>query len=86
MENIMYKVVYTKTLDNVDNMVAESWEFEDRDTAILLFNGRVNKLINEILDNEFLKARISINKYKALIKIEDTHHCIAVVDDLNKGI
>ena len=82
----MYKVVYTKTLDRADEVVAESWEYENKDLAINLFNERVNMLMKEILDNEYYQAKISIHKHKALIRIESTHYCIAVVDDLNKPI
>ena len=82
----MFKVVYTKSLDNVDDVVAESWEYENLDLAIQLFNERVNKLVAEVLENEFLKTKISIHRHKALIRIEDSHHCIAVVDDMNKGV
>lgn len=82
----MYKVVYTKTLDNANDIVAESWEYEDKDLAIALFNERMNKLLAEILDNGFFNAKISICCHRALVKIESTHYCIAVVDDLNKGV
>ena len=82
----MYKVVYTKTLDNADDIVAESWEYEDKDLAIALFNERMNKLLAEILDNGFFNAKISIHGHRALVQIESTHYCIAVVDDLNKGV
>lgn len=82
----MFKVIYTKTLENADEVVAESWEYENKDLAINLFNERVNKLIEMILGNEYLNTKISIHKHKALFRIESTHYCIAVVDDLNKGI
>lgn len=81
----MYKVIYTKSLDHADDVVAESWEYENYDLAVNLFNERVNRIVKEILDNEFLKAKISIHKHKAIVKVEDTHHCIAIVDDMNKG-
>lgn len=82
----MFKVVYTKSLDNVDDVVAESWECENLDLAIQLFNERVNKLVAEVLENAFLKAKISIYQHKALIRIEDIHYCIAIVDDMNHGV
>jgi len=78
-----HKVIYTKTLSNADDVIAESFEYADKKDAIALFKERVNKLVNEILDNEFLNAKISIHKHVALIKIENTHHCISVVDDWN---
>ena len=49
----MFKVIYTKTLENADEVVAESWEYENKDLAINLFNERVNKLIEMILGNEY---------------------------------
>lgn len=82
----MFKVIYTKTLDNADDVVAESWEYDNLDLAITLFNERVKKLLDEILGNEFIKSKISIHKHKAIIKMESTHYCLAVVDDLNKGV
>lgn len=82
----MFKVVYTKSLENADDIIAESWEYENKKFAVQLFNERVKKLINEILSNEFCNSKISIHKYRALITIESTHHCIAIVDDMNKGI
>lgn len=82
----MFKVVYTKSLDNADDVVAESYEYENLDLAIQLFNERVNKLVDEVLENEFLKTKISIHRHKALIRIEDSHYCIAIIDDMNKGV
>jgi len=82
----MFKVIYTKTLDNADDIVAESWEYDNLDLAITLFNERVKKLLDEILGNEFIKSKISVHKHKAIIKMESTHYCLAVVDDLNKGV
>lgn len=83
---ICYKVIYTKSLDNANEVVAESWECKTKDLAINLFNERVNKLMKEILDNEYYQAKISIHKHKALIRLESTHHCLAIVDDMNKSI
>ena len=82
----MFKVVYTKSLDNADDVIAESWEYENKDLAVLLFKERLHKLFSEILDNEFYNAKISIHGYRALVKLESTHYCLAVVDDLNKGV
>ena len=82
----MYKVVYTESLDNADEIVAESWEYADLQTAIELFNKRVNTLVQEVLDNAFLRTKISIYNHKAFVKIEDKHYCIAVVDDMHKGV
>ena len=82
----MFKVICTKTLENADEVVAESWEYETKDLAINLFNERVNRLMQEILNNEYFNAKISIHRHKALIRIESTHYCIAIVDSLNKGV
>ena len=82
----MYKVIYTKTLDNVDDVIAESWEYIEKNDAIALFEERLAKLWKEITNNEFLNAKINIHGHKVLIKIESEHHCIAVVDDMNKEV
>ncbi|MBP5784755.1 MAG: hypothetical protein J6W16_04135 [Methanobrevibacter sp.] len=83
---ICYKVIYTKSLDNASDVIAESWEYTDKNDAIKLFNDKVNQFVKEILKNQFLKFNCSIVGYKAMIKIESTHHCIAIVDDMNKSI
>ena len=80
----MHKVIYTKSLDNADDIIAESWEYVDKDDAVQLFNEQFTKIINEILDNELLNAKVSIHRHLALIVVENVHHCLSVVDDLNK--
>lgn len=75
----MYKVIYTKTRDNADDVIAESTNFEDEKPAIELFNNYVNSLVNEMLYNELLVCKMSIHNHKASIKIEGTHYCIAIV-------
>ena len=75
----MYKVVYTKSLEHADDIETRLWEYENLDSAVNLFNDQVNKLVAEVLENEFLQAKISIHKHKALIRIESTHYCIAIV-------
>ena len=82
----MYNVVYTKSLEHADDIETRVWEYENLDLAIELFNEQVNKLVTEVLENEFLHANISIYRHKALIRIEGTHYCIAIVDDMNKGV
>ena len=82
----MYNVVYTKSLEHADDIETRVWEYENLDLAIKLFNDKVNKLVAEVLENEFLHANISIYRHKALIRIEGTHYCIAIVDDMNKGV
>lgn len=76
----MYKVVYTKSLENADDIETRLWEYENLDLAINLFNEQVHKLVAEVLENEFLQAKISIHRHKALVCIESTHYCIAIVD------
>ena len=82
----MYNVVYTKSLEHADDIETRVWEYETLDLAIKLFNDQVNKLVAEVLENEFLHANSSIHRHKALIRIEGTHYCIAIVDDMNKGV
>ena len=82
----MYNVVYTKSLEHADDIETRVWEYENLDLAIKLFNDQVNELVAEVLENEFLHANISIYRHKALIRIEGTHYCIAIVDDMNKGV
>lgn len=82
----MYNVVYAKSLEYADDIETRVWEYETLDLAINLFNEQVNKLVAEILENEFLQAKISIHRHKALVRIEGTHYCIAIVDDMNRGV
>ena len=82
----MFNVIYTKSLEHADDIETKVWEYENLDLAIELFNEQVNKLVAEVLENEFLHANISIYRHKALIRIEGTHYCIAIVDDMNKGV
>ena len=82
----MYNVVYTKSLEHADDIETRAWEYENLDLAIKLFNDQVNKLVAEVLVNEFLNTNIGIYRHKALIRIEGTHYCIAIVDDMNKGV
>ena len=82
----MYNVVYTESLEHADDIKIRVWEYETLDLAIKLFNDQVNKLVAEVLENEFLHVNISIHRHKALIRIEGTHYCIAIVDDMNKGV
>ena len=82
----MYNVVYTKFLENADDIETKVWEYENLNLAIELFNEQVNKLVAEVLENKFLHANISIHRHKALIRIESTHYCIAIVDGINKGV
>lgn len=77
----MYKVIYTKTRDYADDVIAESTSFEDEKPAFELFNNYVNSLVNEMLYNELLNCKMSIHAHKAVIKIEGTHYCIAIVKD-----
>ena len=82
----MYNVVYAKSLEYADDIETRVWEYETLDLAINLFNEQVNKLVAEILENEFLQAKISIHRHKALVRIEGTHYCISIVDDRNRGV
>ena len=82
----MYNVVYTKSLEHADDIETKVWEYENLNLAIELFNEQVNKLVAEVLENKFLRANISIHRHKALIRIESTHYCIAIVDGINKGV
>ena len=77
----MYRVIYTKTLDHADDVIAESEVFEDEKSAIAAFNDSVQSHISIMLNNELLNCKMSIHKHKALIKIEGTHYCIAIVKD-----
>ena len=82
----MYNVVYAKSLEYADDIETRVWEYETLDLAINLFNEQVNKLVAEILENEFLQAKISIHRHKALVQIEGTHYCISIVDGMNRGV
>lgn len=82
----MYKMIYTRTLDSADEIIAESWEYQKKEDAIALFNERVSNLITKMLNNEFMYVNMNMHKHKALIKVESVHHCFAVVDDINKVV
>ena len=77
----MFNVIYTESLDNADDIISKSFDYEDEKDAIALFNEKVQKLMNEILGNEYLKSKISIHRHKALIKMENRHYVIAIVKD-----
>ncbi len=77
----MYTYIYTKSLDNASDMVTKALDFEKKSDAIDLFNDRVKHLVDEALNNELLNFKISMHNYKAIVKIESTHHCVAVVKD-----
>ena len=82
----MYKMIYTRTLDHADDIVAESWEYEKKEDAVALFYERLAKVWKEITNNEFLHTEISVYGHKAFVKIQSEHHCFAVVDDMNKVV
>ena len=76
----MFKVITTKTLDHADQIEANSIEFDNRDDAIAAFDTKLKQLVNDAFNNnEFLHIEISVHNYKALVKIEGTHYCIAIV-------
>lgn len=79
----MYKVIHTESLENADEMTAESWEYNDKADAFGEFSSLVNQVLSEVLENSILNCKASIHYNKAVIKIEGVHHCIAVVDDKN---
>ena len=74
----MFNVIYTESLDNADDIISKSFDYED---AIALFNENVQRLMSEILGNEYLKSKISIHRHKALIKMENRHYVITIVKD-----
>ena len=79
----MYKVIHTESLENADEMTAESWEYIDKADAFDEFSSLVNQVLSEVLENSILNCKASIHYNKAVIRIEGVHHCIAVVDDKN---
>ena len=50
-------------------------------TSMIRVWRKSNSLIDKVLDNEHLDCKMSIIGHKALIKIESTHYCIAVMSD-----
>jgi len=82
----MYKVIHTKSLENADEMTAESWEYDDKAYAIGRFSSLINQVLCEVLENSILNCKASIHCNKAVIKIEGVHHCIAVVDEKNSTV
>ena len=80
----MYDVIYTKSRDNADEIVAKTWSFEKHEDACVLFKEHVKRLYDEALDNQFLNFKLSLHNYRAMVKIEGTHYVVALVKD--KGI
>lgn len=78
----MYKVIYTKSLDNADSIEAHSNVFDTTINATQAFDRLVKSLVDEMLQNSYLDCKMSIHNNKALIKIESTHHCI-VIEGIN---
>ena len=74
----MHKVIYTKSLDNADEVEASAEEFEDINQARAAFDQIVKKLMYNALDNEYLKCKMSIHNHKALVQIEGQHHCVVL--------
>ena len=77
----MHTVVFTKSLDNAESMETKFWQYDDFKDAKALFEEKVNELIKTVYDNEFLHANINLFAHNALIKIENTHYCIAIVGE-----
>ena len=77
----MYTVIYTKSLDHANDMIAKSYEYANKNDAVNLFNERVLALLDKVLMNDALDCNMSLSKHKALIKIVDVHYCIAIVSD-----
>ena len=80
-----YKVIYTECLDDNEGILkAESWEYVDKADAIALFNERFNKMTSSMLnDYSLCKCKMVKEGYRAFIKIQGVHCCLAVVDDMN---
>lgn len=74
----MYKVIYTKSLENADDIEASVEVFEDINQARAAFDQIVKRLMYEALDNEYLNYKMSIHNHKALMKIEGQHYCVVL--------
>ena len=79
-------MIYTQSLDKADEISAESVRYENYDLAVGCFNTKVKELLDVVFENQLLDASISIYKnkalVKALVKIKDTYHCIALVEEV----
>lgn len=77
----MYKVIYTATLDHAVDIVAKSWEYTDASVAVERYKEQVRSIVDKAIDNEFLKINMSTCTNHALIKIEGTVHCVALIKE-----
>ena len=77
----MYTVICTKSRDNADELETQAFDYTLIKDAISLFKERVQKLVDEALNNEFLNVKMSLHKYKALVVIESTHYVVSIVED-----
>lgn len=82
----MFNVIYTASCDSADEMIAQTWQFKEKNDAINCFNKTLQNHIDEIKNNSLLNARLSIHHYRTFVQIEGTHYCIAIVDDMNNAI
>lgn len=74
----MYIVIYTKSLDNAEDIEVKCWEFKDPGDAEKMFRDKVNEIVQMLLKNSLLHGKISIFANKALVKVEGTHYTVAI--------
>ena len=74
----MYKVIYTKMLDNADDAIAESLAYDNYKDAKAAFDEHVKKLVGIMLENDICTCKMSMHNNIAAIKIEGEHHCLAL--------
>lgn len=74
----MFHIIYTKSLDNVDELEANTIVCETIDTANELFDRLIKQLIDDAIANELIKLDLSMHGKKALIRVGSTHYVIVI--------
>ena len=74
----MFNVVYTKAITNVSDAGLKVYNYDCRENAIATFQDLVRRIVNEVLNNEYLKGNFNIHDYKAVICVESVKYCIFI--------
>ena len=77
-----YTFVHTRCLDGELEMTkVEVMSGLSRADAEGCFWDKVQTLMGELLDNEFLAGKVYIRDFKALVRIQGVHHVVAIIKE-----